>query len=151
MADPEDSTRTAPIQVTAALIPRQGRLFIAQRPPHKSCGLFWEFPGGKKEKGESLEKSLSREINEELCWDVRVRELFHVVHYDQPGLNLDLYAFWCSIEGGTLCLKEHVAFEWVLPQKLHRFKLTGADQQLIPLLLGLSRLPTWDGGENFND
>lgn len=131
----------APIQVTAALIPLQGRLFIAQRPPHKTSGLSWEFPGGKREAGESLEESLLREIKEELCWDIRVREFFHVAQHHNSSFKLDLHAFWCSIEGGNLCLREHVAFEWVFPRELDNYELTAADRQLVPLLLSLPQLP----------
>ena len=52
-------------QVTAALIRRDdGRFLIARRPSGGIHGGLWEFPGGKLEKGESLEACLAREIDE---------------------------------------------------------------------------------------
>ena len=43
------------IDVTAAVIRRDGALLIAQRPPGVHLGGLWEFPGGKREEGETLE------------------------------------------------------------------------------------------------
>jgi 8-oxo-dGTP diphosphatase len=128
-------------QVTAALIPAQGRIFIAQRPPHKKFGLLWEFPGGKVERGESLEESLIREIREELCWDIQVGELFKRIHTGQYDMVIDLYAFWCTIQGGSLCLREHVAYYWAHTSELQHFGFTRADDQLVLFLEQLAELP----------
>ena len=49
-----------------ALIDRDGRVLIAQRPEGKSMAGLWEFPGGKIESGESPEQALIRELYEEL-------------------------------------------------------------------------------------
>ena len=48
-------------EVVAALIWRQGRFLICQRPAHKKRGLQWEFAGGKVEPGETKEQALARE------------------------------------------------------------------------------------------
>jgi len=121
-------------RVTAALIISRGRFFIARRPAHKSFGLCWEFPGGKVEPGESLEQSLVREIREELCWEIGVRELFQRVRHRSEGFSIELYAFWCEILGGEMCLKEHIAFEWVRPDEMSSFAFTHADRELARLL-----------------
>ena len=42
-------------EVVAALICRDDRFLICQRPAHKARGLLWEFVGGKVEPGESGE------------------------------------------------------------------------------------------------
>ena len=128
-------------RVTAALIPVQGRLFIAQRPPQKKFGLLWEFPGGKVEAGESLEDSLIREIREELCWEIRVGGLFQRIRCRLPDLSIDLYAFWCEILGGTLCLREHVAYQWTSVRELIQFGFTEVDHQLVLMLQALPELP----------
>ena len=51
--------------VTAAVIRRNGRVLIAQRPLGGRLGGLWEFPGGKVESGETLPQCLRREIKEE--------------------------------------------------------------------------------------
>jgi 8-oxo-dGTP diphosphatase len=49
-----------------ALIDRDGRVLLAQRPAGKSMAGLWEFPGGKVEPGETPEVALIRELQEEL-------------------------------------------------------------------------------------
>jgi 8-oxo-dGTP diphosphatase len=128
------SIQTDYLQVTAALITSGGRIFIAQRPPHKTSGLCWEFPGGKVEPGEQLEEALMREIREELCWDIRVGKLFQTIRHRSNSFGIDLHAFWCSIYGGSLKLREHVACHWARIEELKRFELTEADRQLALLM-----------------
>lgn len=122
------------LQVSAALIVRSNRLFIAQRPPWKHHGFYWEFPGGQVEPGESPGASLIREIQEELNWRVRIKGLFQVVRERNPDLCIDLHVFWCECLGGRLQLREHLAHRWVDPAELDRYRLTAADRSLIPLL-----------------
>ena len=127
--------------MTAALIPCRGRIFIAQRPPHKKFGLLWEFPGGKVESGETLQSSLEREIHEELCWKIQVGDLFQHVRFRLQEISIDLYAFWCVVQAGSLCLREHVAYYWAYPHEFARFEFTLADRSLVNALEKLPNLP----------
>ena len=55
-----------------ALVDPDGLVLLSQRPKEKEMGGFWEFPGGKVEKGETPEEALIRELKEELgilIWD----------------------------------------------------------------------------------
>ena len=54
------------IQVTCAIIARDGLVLAAQRSAVMSLPLKWEFPGGKINHGESTEECLRRELFEEL-------------------------------------------------------------------------------------
>ena len=59
------------VLVTAvALIDADGRVLLAQRPEDKPMAGLWEFPGGKVHDGETPERALIREIEEELGIDV---------------------------------------------------------------------------------
>ncbi len=64
------------INVVAAAIEKDGKIFCAQRPEGKSLGGYWEFPGGKLEEGESPEEALIREIYEEPSIEGSV---FHII------------------------------------------------------------------------
>ena len=45
------------IKVVCGIIYQDNEIFICRRRPEKSLGGFWEFPGGKVEKGEECEIS----------------------------------------------------------------------------------------------
>jgi 8-oxo-dGTP diphosphatase len=53
-----------------ALIDRDKRILLAQRPQGKAMAGLWEFPGGKVEPGELPEAALIRELHEELGIEV---------------------------------------------------------------------------------
>lgn len=134
------------MKVTAALIASEGRLLVAQRPSWKKFGLLWEFPGGKVEPGEGLEESLVREIKEELCLDIGVRGFFKEISLQGHDLEVNLYAYWCEIRGGTLQLLEHVAIKWANPSEFKQMDFTKADRLLITFLEKLPELPKFDQG-----
>ena len=52
------------IEVEAAIIEKDNKIFCAQRNLLKSMGGKWEFPGGKIEYGETHQQALIREIRE---------------------------------------------------------------------------------------
>ncbi|MBU1937509.1 A/G-specific adenine glycosylase, partial [bacterium] len=81
--------------IAAAIIKRRGRILITQRPPNAMLGGLWEFPGGKQEKGESLEACLVREIREELAIDIHVGNLFETVKHSYSHFRITLHAFSC--------------------------------------------------------
>ena len=54
------------VQVVAAILERGGRILICRRKPEQSHPLKWEFPGGKVEPGETPDRALARELEEEL-------------------------------------------------------------------------------------
>src|ERR1700722_2366503 len=54
------------LTVVAALIEADGKLLVCQRRRGGAFELMWEFPGGKKKSGETLEAALERELLEEL-------------------------------------------------------------------------------------
>ena len=79
-----------------ALIDRDGRVLIAQRPEGKAMAGLWEFPGGKVEPGETPEAALIRELDEELgidTWASCLAPLTFASHaYDDFHLLMPLYA-----------------------------------------------------------
>ncbi len=59
------------VEVAAAVIQRpDGSFLLAQRPPGKVYAGYWEFPGGKVERGEAAAAALARELHEELGIEV---------------------------------------------------------------------------------
>ena len=79
-----------------ALIDRDGRVLLAQRPEGKSMAGLWEFPGGKVEPRETPEAALIRELQEELgidTWASCLAPLTFASHaYENFHLLMPLFA-----------------------------------------------------------
>jgi mutator protein MutT len=119
------------IEVTAAIIKRDGALLIAQRLPESHLGGLWEFPGGKRETDETLEACLQRECAEELGVEVRVGELLRVVEHTYPEVRVKLHFFECFLVGGEPEALGCQAVRWVSPKELSAFRFPPADSHLI--------------------
>ena len=111
-----------------------GRLLIAQRPLDGLLGGLWEFPGGKQEPGETLEACLRRELREELAIEVRVGELFTVVHHGFTHFKITLHAFTCAYLGGEPQALGVRTWAWVTPDELDTYSFGKADRQVIDAL-----------------
>ena len=126
------------IEVTCALIvDQQGRVLAAQRGILKELAGKWEFPGGKIEPGETTEQCLLREIREELDVQVRVHKALPVVVHHYARGTIKLLPFICSLEEGTITLREHTAARWLLPEELPALDWAPAD---LPVLESYLRL-----------
>lgn len=125
--------------VAAALIDRDGRVLVQQRPPGKPMAGLWEFPGGKVEPGELPEAALVRELTEELGIAVESACLapatFASEALGERHLILLLYALrkWSGVP-----VAHHAsALKWVRPLELHALEMPPADKPLIGLLEAL--------------
>jgi len=123
-----------PIEVSAALVFRAGRLLIAQRHAGAHLGGLWEFPGGKREPGESFEACLVREIREETGAEIAVGELFDEVTHEYPGKCVHLKFFRCRLVAGEPQPIDCAALHWVSREALDQFEFPAADRQLLEKL-----------------
>lgn len=122
-----------------ALVDRDGRILLAQRPEGRSMAGLWEFPGGKIESGETPEAALIRELHEELGIDVTLACLaplsFASHAYDDFHLLMPLYV--CRRWHGTPVAREDQVLKWVRAKDLRKFPMPAADIPLIPVLIDL--------------
>ena len=119
-----------------ALIDRDGRVLITQRPKGKSMEGLWEFPGGKIESGETPEDALVRELYEELgieTWSSCLAPLTFASHgYSDFHLLMPFFA--CRKWDGTPKPKEGQNLKWVHVKGLKDFRMPPADIPLIAVL-----------------
>ena len=127
------------VVVAAALVDRDGRLLVQQRPEGLSMAGLWEFPGGKVEPGETPEQALIRELAEELGIDVEQACLAPACFAsDMLGdRHLLLLLYVCRKWRGAPVAQHASALRWVRPVELHGLAMPPADKPLIGLLEAL--------------
>lgn len=124
------------IKVVSAIIKDGNKIFATKRGYGDYKG-YWEFPGGKVEKGESNEQALIREIKEELNTVILVDDFFENVEFDYPDFHLSMDCYLCSIENGSLELLEHEDAKWLTKETLDSVNWLEADHKIIKKLSGI--------------
>ena len=124
------------IHVVAALIRRSTRVLLDRRPPGGRHAGLWEFPGGKREPGETDEQALARELFEELGVESQIgAEVARVLHAGD-GVRITLVLYRAEISGEPIA-KEVDAIEWFDLEALESLPMPPADR---PLLLAVRKL-----------
>ncbi|MDO5558617.1 MAG: (deoxy)nucleoside triphosphate pyrophosphohydrolase [Oscillospiraceae bacterium] len=121
-------------EVVAALIQKDSRFMICQRPADKARGLLWEFVGGKVEPGETKEQALIRECTEELDITVSVGDIFAEQIHEYPDITIHLTLFCCTILKGTPKLLEHNDLRWITPDEIAKYEFCPADTEILKLI-----------------
>jgi len=131
--------KTPHYDVAAAVTVRgDGAVLMAQRNVDDMLGGLWEFPGGKREEGESLAECLAREIEEELAVTVEVGSRLTVVKHAYTHFRITLHAFWCRLKQGEPACLDCAAIRWVLPEDLDELPMSVADRKVAQALRGAS-------------
>lgn len=94
------------------LVDVKGRYLLTSRPPGKAYAGYWEFPGGKLEKGESVEQALRRELQEEIGLTIGHAEVWREQIVDYPHALVRLH--FCKVRDwtGSLEMREDQRFSW---------------------------------------
>jgi mutator protein MutT len=123
----------ATIVVTAAVIERDGRVLVTRRQQGVHLEGYWEFPGGKCGKDESLAACLARELREELDIEARVgKEMFVTTHaYDDRRVELHFLA--CELLGEPRPMLGQ-EMRWVPRGELGGLQFPPGDAELIVAL-----------------
>ncbi len=122
--------------VAAALVDRDGRVLVAERPAGKHLAGTWEFPGGKVEPGETPETALVRELDEELGVNTQTSCLaptgFASHRYNDFHLLLLLYV--CRKWDGNPRGRDGQKLRWERVPTLFSLDMPPADRPLLGLL-----------------
>ena len=119
------------VEVVAALIWKNNKFMICQRPAHKARGRLWEFVGGKVEPGETKEQALIRECKEELDILLSVGDVFMDVVHEYPDLTVHLTLFIATIAEGKPQKLEHNDIKWISPSEISNYEFCPADEEIL--------------------
>ena len=105
-----------PVTEVAAgiLLDDKGRYLLGQRPEGKPYAGYWEVPGGKIEKGETVFEALKRELQEELGIDIQSSEELTVLEHDYPHAYVRLHVSIIRDWQGTPKGCENQSLSWEL-------------------------------------
>ena len=128
-------SRPPRIEVTAAVIERDGAFLLTRRLDGTHLEGCWEFPGGKRHAGETLPECLAREIREELDAAIVVSDLILTTAHEYPERTVELHFFRCTLvtEPRPVMGQE---MRWVPRGELPGLPLPPADDELVRLLAG---------------
>lgn len=118
------------VRVVAAVIRRDGHVFLCQRRASDRHPLKWEFPGGKIEPGESVEDCLRRELREELGVEADAGARLWSTQHDYGDLCVDLVFVavdHIDREPSNLCFAD---IRWVPLESLATYDLLDADVEM---------------------
>ncbi|MCX6245254.1 MAG: (deoxy)nucleoside triphosphate pyrophosphohydrolase [Bacteroidetes bacterium] len=119
------------IDVTCAIIIKQGKILATQRSEKMKLPLKWEFPGGKIEHNETAIDCIIRELKEELNIEIEVLKKLSPHPYDYGEFIINLIPFVSIYLSGTIVLNEHKEYKWLSRDELKSVDWAPAD---IPVL-----------------
>ncbi|MBO6620360.1 MAG: A/G-specific adenine glycosylase [Balneola sp.] len=113
-----------------------GKLLIALRPEDAMLGGLWEFPGGKQEKGETIQQTVERELLEELGVEVHAYKEFMTLKHTYSHFSITMHAWFCKLISGTLEPKSSQEIRWVERSELEEYPFPKANKVLTEKLIG---------------
>jgi A/G-specific adenine glycosylase len=120
--------------VAAGIVWRRGRVLIDRRKPDGLLGGLWEFPGGKRRPGESLEEAVVREIREEVGIAVEPGEPLITVRHAYTHFRITLHAFECRYLSGRCRPIGCTHVKWVRLADLDDYAFPKANHKIIAAL-----------------
>ncbi len=126
--------KTLPHQdvVIAVIGNREGKVLVDRRPDHGLLGGLWEFPGGKREPGQSLAGALSRKIREELGVRIEVQGKIGRIRHAYSHFRVTLHAYRCRMAGGRIRLSRE--WKWAGPGELAGLAFPRATRKLLQII-----------------
>ena len=123
-------------KVVAAILKKKNFFLISSRPKGKMFENYWEFPGGKVEKDESLKQALCRELKEELNIQTHKKDLLFLDSYEYSYSNqiINLNFFLCFKWFGKIQPNDNQELQWIVKKNIINFNLLPSNNKVIKLI-----------------
>lgn len=121
------------VRVSAAVIKDDDKILAAERGYGEYRG-FWEFPGGKREEGESGEEAIIREIKEELGVTIETDGFIATIEHDYPDFHLIMDCYYAHVVEGSIKANEHMALRWISVDEIESLEWLPADWKVLPFV-----------------
>jgi A/G-specific adenine glycosylase len=120
------------IDVAVAVLEREGRVLLQERPAGGRLAGLWEFPGGKVEPGEGVTAALRREVREELGVEIEGIRRLTTVRHAYTRFEATLHVYRCGIVGpGPETGKRR---RWVTLKEARRYPLPSGSVKIVDFL-----------------
>ncbi len=106
-------------------------ILLAQRPVNGMLGGLWEFPGGTRERGETMPQCIARELDEELGIRARVGPHILAVKHAFSHFTMNLHAYWVRVASGRPRAIQCDAVKWVPARRLREYPFPRADLKIL--------------------
>jgi A/G-specific adenine glycosylase len=120
--------------IAVGVIWRGDQVLISKRHTEDLLGGLWEFPGGKRESGETLEECLAREVWEELGIEIAVGTLLMSIRHAYTHFRVTLHVFHCRYLSGQPQALECADWRWVGLDQLDDFAFPAANHRILAAL-----------------
>ncbi len=136
---PEKKKETIHIEMATGLLVSNGEIFIQQRNKDDVWGGLWEFPGGQREKGEKITRTIIREYQEETGFSVVVGEKIATVQHSYMHYRVILHGYFCQLSNSDNTFREPrltaaSQYRWITRTRLKDFAFPAGHRKLIEIL-----------------
>ncbi len=121
--------------VAAGIVWNGSEVLITRRHERDHQGGRWEFPGGKRHAGETMEGCLRREFLEELGIEVDVGPLWRSLSHLYPDRTVSLYFHFCRHASGVPRPLDVAELRWIAPADLADLEFVEGDGPVLPDLI----------------
>lgn len=120
--------------VVGAIVSRDAKILLLQRPEDDFMGGIYELPSGKVEQGEMFSTALIREVAEETGLDVKkiVKYLGHFDYESKSSKKTRQFNYIVTVqEPLEVKLQEHSAYTWARPDELDKYPVTESVKHVV--------------------